>query len=534
MHRSNPRVRSLLAFAVFCAVALASPALAQEPEELLAVLAEDFRVLRASDGFILTPLDDSELNLIEVTNGGIAIDGVSVDADNLEDLVGEGTARVLQELADMDPESLARALGADDQDTLAQDLAERRERLEELETQRQLELEELRELESALQETRQERKIRVRTKDRFSFGSSLVIREDEASQEAVVIGGALTILGETNGDAVAIGGPVSIQGRVNGDVVSIGGQVTIGPEADIRGEVTSIGGQVYDPHGRVRGGSVQVALGPLNVIENMDFDDWGWSTPRWPMLWHWRWSDAVGSIFMAVLLALWVLFLVLVGRDFVTGVADRTAVEPLKSGIVGLAVQVLFFPILMVVCFLLAISLIGIPLLLVVLPLSFLLFFLFLSLGYAGVAMSTGRLVRERMDWHSVGPYLTVLIGLLLIQGWTILGETLDPLGGPVRLAAWLLILFGLLFKYLVWTTGLGAVFLQSFGSRSTVPPPPPTDGTWSDSRPDAPAPRGDDRFGLSAYDEDGSGEEWGKSLDDELDEMARDVDPDESPKGGS
>ena len=113
--------------------------------------------------------------------------------------------------------------------------------------------------------------------------------------------------------------------------------------------------------------------------------------------------------------------------------ADRIDREPWKSGLVGLAAQVLFFPVLLVVFIVLMISIVGIPLALLLVPASLLALLVLLLLGYAGVALFAGRRLGERvgLEWYS--PFLALLLGVLLIQGWSILGEALGFVGGPPR-----------------------------------------------------------------------------------------------------
>lgn len=453
-----------------------------EPFELAETLGDDFKILPGSRSFILTPRDDEAgFSVLELEEGRVAVDGEQVGDDRLRELVGGVVAERLLELSRWEPRDLDRARAEVERLEAETREAETRER-EDRDVRRE------REREEALLESGRGRRIRNRSDNQFSVGSGLVIEEDESTRDVAVIGGPLVVLGEVDGDVVSVGGPVEIQGRVDGDVVAVGGSIEVGPNAIIEGEVTSIGGTVDDPHGRIRGGTVQVAVGPFDFLEDIPWGKGRWEPnielDPWPAFW-WGggWGDVFGSIVLTILLALWITFLVLVGRRFVGQVAQRAEQEPWKAALVGLAVQILFFPTLFVVCVVLAISLIGIPLMLILLPVSLFLLFLFFSFGYAGIATWAGRLLQKRFDWREAGPYLAVLLGILLIQGWTLMGEMLAPVGGPIRLTAWLLILLGLLVKFAAWTTGLGAVFLQGFAPRPAsveggdLPPLPA--GAW-------------------------------------------------------
>jgi hypothetical protein len=70
-------------------------------------------------------------------------------------------------------------------------------------------------------------------------------------------------------------------------------------------------------------------------------------------------------------------------------------------------------------------------------------------------------------------------VGLLLIWGVTMVGRVLALPGGPIGLAAGLVLLVGFLVEYAAWTVGLGAALLTRFGSNGRlyaqpVPPIPP------------------------------------------------------------
>ena len=69
--------------------------------------------------------------------------------------------------------------------------------------------------------------LRAETADIVKFGSEAVVPEGTTVQDAVAIGGGVTVNGIVEGDAVAIGGDVKIgpKGVVNHDTVSIGGSV---------------------------------------------------------------------------------------------------------------------------------------------------------------------------------------------------------------------------------------------------------------------------------------------------------------------
>ncbi len=162
--------------------------------------------------------------------------------------------------------------------------------------------------------------------------------------------------------------------------------------------------------------------------------------------------------FLRVGLLLVVAFLVLLlAPDRVRAVAAVVRTQPWRSGLVGLLAQVLFFPAFLLVVVVLLVSVIGIPLVLVVPPLMVIALVIFFLLGYAAVALAAGRIVERRFD-KRYPPFALVLLGILLIEGWSLAGEFLMALPGPIKMTAFLALAFGFLVQYVAWTVGLGAV----------------------------------------------------------------------------
>ncbi|MFQ5350307.1 MAG: hypothetical protein ACE5EG_07690, partial [Thermoanaerobaculia bacterium] len=169
-------------------------------------------------------------------------------------------------------------------------------------------------------------------------GSSLVIEEDETSNEVVVIGGSLTVLGEVYGDAVAIGGAVLVEGRVTGDVAAVGGSVTVSEGAEVMGGAMSFGGDVLRQENAVIHGEVVEVTGPgmqwsmlprfLSWGDWDDAGDWFHYTP-----FDWAWSQA-WRIFCLAVLVLVAFLALLLGRTPIDRIGRRVEAEPWKSGLV--------------------------------------------------------------------------------------------------------------------------------------------------------------------------------------------------------
>jgi hypothetical protein len=94
-------------------------------------------------------------------------------------------------------------------------------------------------------ERRRERRGRHGS-ERVVFGRSLTIGADETVDKAVAIGGSVTVAGHVRYDAVAIGGSVTILpgASVGGDSVAIGGAVSVAEGATLDGDNVSLGGAI--------------------------------------------------------------------------------------------------------------------------------------------------------------------------------------------------------------------------------------------------------------------------------------------------
>ncbi len=485
-----PLLRWLVPALAALALALAAvPALGlpfdADPEAVAALLDEldeRFEVLALSDSYVLQPIDDEAgFRSIEIKAGSVAVDGDTVTRGQLRDLVGDGAEAIfgLSELGAVG----RRSAGGEEPRDIERLAEERRLEAEELEELVRSRVEELEGLEEehleAIEETieqrrRDERRRRrgrrsVRTDTRVSFGSSLRIEDNETSQDVVVLGGSLDVEGKVRGDAVVVGGSAEIRGEVSGSVTTIGGSISLGPGARIDGDAISIGGAVHrDPTADIYGEITEVSLAP--GLELDDLWDGVW-IPDWHIDWFdFGFDELFVRVGKTVVLTVLMLLLVLLFPRLVDAVSDRVQREPWKAGIVGLGAQLLFLFALPVICIILLITIVGIPLALILGPLTtFVLVVLFL-LGFAGVASAGGQLLAARFAWRGASPYILVMLGLALIQGWSILGEVLGFLGGPIRLLAWMLLLLGFLIKYIAWTIGLGAILLHYLSPLPAVP----------------------------------------------------------------
>jgi hypothetical protein len=300
----------------------------------------------------------------------------------------------------------------------------------------------------------------LRRSDLVRFGGNVTVGRDEVVE----------------GDVVVIGGSADIDGEVTRDVTVIGGSLNLGPEAVVRRDVAVIGGSLNrSPGARIDGKVDDVGVGtqvPLGRRLGRNF-------PLWmPFL---RVGGLVGTLLRVTLLILSTLVVVALGHRFVEAIADRTAAEPLRSGFAGLLAELLFVPMVVITIVVLAVSIIGIPLLILV-PFAIVLAVVPMLVGFTGVAYQVGRLASNRFGIKQ-GPYALVPLGVLLIVGITLIARIVALAGGFVFgiVVAGPLAAVGRLAEYVAWTMGIGAVILTWLNARRrgipTAAVPGPTTG---------------------------------------------------------
>ena len=365
-------------------------------------------------------------------------------------------------------------------------------------------------------ERRSKRHRHRRSDAQVVVGSSLTIDEDETSDNVVVMGGSLTVLGQVYGDAAAVGGSVVVEGRVTGDVSAVGGSVTLTDGAEVMGDALSFGGSVIREEGAVVHGEVVEVTSP-GVHWAMWPRFWSWGDWDRDSDWFhyspfdWAWSQA-WRIFGLVVLFLIACLALLVGRTPIDRIGRRVESEPWKSGLVGLAGQILFIPLLVVICVLLAVSIVGIPFLFLI-PFALLAIAIAIFFGYVGVALKLGDLLRERFGWSIKSPYMVLLVGIIGLQIWSLIGHMLNFDGPPMRLFAGLFLLFGFLVCYIAWTLATGGAILTRFGTaeswaRQPVAPPPAAPPAELEAPAPAPPPEPLPPSGEEPFEPDVDGDE--------------------------
>lgn len=159
------------------------------------------------------------------------------------------------------------------------------------------------------------------------------------------------------------------------------------------------------------------------------------------------------------------------GRRYIEGVADTARRAPVRSLLVGMAATFLIVPAFVLGIIALAISIVGIPGLLLWIPGFPLAVALAILLGYIGVAHAAGEAFAERRfyvtDWFQRGnSYYFLMSGLALLLGLFFASQVVHMAGPWLGALKALLIFFATVATVAAATVGFGAVLISRAGTR--------------------------------------------------------------------
>jgi len=265
------------------------------------------------------------------------------------------------------------------------------------------------------------------------------------------------------GSAVAIGGSIIVDGTVRGPAVAIGGGVTVTNTGVVEEDAVAIGGYVVKhPGGRIMGENVGLGFIPIPAF------------------------SLVRGAQLTFVLLLFILsfFAGIISYSLVPKNINKIKTKLEKSFFKSLILGV-FAPLLFFVAFiLLLVTVIGIPVAVLVLPLILV---FALVLGYTGIAYYIGERLGQNTRLKAQSPLGTILIGTIasyfLLIIWALLDFTVlwIPYLGGLHLL--LLFVLGLAILYLFTTVGFGAAILSRLGTRPkdvVVQPAAPPQATTS------------------------------------------------------
>ena len=401
----------ILTTAALVSIAI-GPALAQnvpaEHRELRSRIEQHYEVVPSSNAISLVPRTaDRDVRLIHISQGVITINGVTVTGKELRDRLGDDAAliaRLSYLTADERRDLFAVRAEADPGDRSGQGTRRRASR----------------------------ERVRI-------FGN-INIEEQE----------------EIDGQAVAVIGSVRVNGEVRQEVVAVLGSVELGPKAVVRGDVVSIGGRVRRAPGSQIGGAItEISIGDAGAYLNAP----------WVGSMSVAGFDELPRLFLSTFRLLLLIIVAgiayVVARGSVEGSAQRAVDNTPKALLVGLAAELLFAPVLALTAVLLALSIIGIPLLLL-LPFAVLVLILLALAGFTGTAAALGQAVRRRFGISGEPGFVDVVLGVLVILSPVLIARML-ALATWDNPLTWILMLTGTGFEFLAWTTGFGAVLMNTF-----------------------------------------------------------------------
>ena len=354
--------RAFVATPIFLMLVVLGASAQSHVDELRSRLESRFEIVPIANGVVLTPRFRTSIKSVELSSSTIAIDGAPVTGQELHNRLGNDAALIL-ELSYLDPDA-RRSLAAGKTPPTPADP----------------------------------------TAPTIDPGSTVrvnpeVPRTPRARQreDIVRIGGSVSVDSDeyVRGDVVVIGGSATINGEVNGEIVVVGGSARFGPQADVRGDITVVGGGLSRDSGAViRGAIHEIGFGDISWRGGGDWGrdaNWGWMNGIYPVA---RLTGTLVRITLLVLLTTLVLF---VAKVPVEEIADRVAADPVKSWFVGFLAEMLFIPVLIMAAVVLAISIIGIPLL-VLLPVAVVALLVVMLVGFTAVAYHIGRLLQDRVE----------------------------------------------------------------------------------------------------------------------------------------
>jgi cytoskeletal protein CcmA (bactofilin family) len=235
--------------------------------------------------------------------------------------------------------------------------------------------------------------------------------------------GDVKIEGPVEGDVRAEFGDVYVNAPVKGDVNVGWGDVDLGPDAEISGNLGCEGCEITGNRGAVKGDMMARGMA-------LDFDE-----SHGPGI-----IGYFGWLFAALAFAACAVLAAVLAPRPLTSAASRAEESPGRSFVYGLV----SLPVVFVLCVVLAVSIVGIPLLLLLVPayLALLFFGALVAAFYIGtrVLMVTGR--------YRVGNALAAVVGAFILAATTFI---------PV---------LGDLLLYALTLLGTGAIILTLFSRR--------------------------------------------------------------------
>ncbi len=288
--------------------------------------------------------------------------------------------------------------------------------------------------------------------------------KDTVPGDAVAISSNLYVHGLLQGDAICINGNLIITGTVLGDAVCIGGIAEVGSSVVIKGDLVCIGGKLTrDERAQIDGEIVNISLPFMRPVLKYAFKYIGPNDVVSPKPHLHTFARRIGGFFIYIVkivaLVVFIFLIILFFKGGVDRVSDAIAHHFWKSALAGFIGVILTLPLTL----LLIVLIIGIPLV----PLLWIAIMAGMLFGFVCITYTLGKIAAEKKGWKDKSPYILALIGLLVIEIITLLGNLVILPGGPFMAVGALIKVIGFIVSYVAWMIGFGGVILTRFGSRT-------------------------------------------------------------------
>ncbi|HVP35569.1 MAG TPA: hypothetical protein VMT04_01105 [Terriglobales bacterium] len=257
------------------------------------------------------------------------------------------------------------------------------------------------------------------------------------------------------GDIVCIGGDVYVKGTVEGSVVSIGGDVFVSSTGVIEKDATSIGGDVKKEPGAIIRGQTQglgFVPGRFLIFHPGAF-----------------WSRGIGFL-ITLLIILFTFFLSIISIALVPKniqkIKEEVSRNVWKSALIGFLGEILILPAFI----LLIITIIGIPVAFLVLPLFIL---VAMILGFTSVSLIVGEKLKQNTNIKPQTQMLTLALGIFAIEFLWLFASFLRIFCGIFSPFCIIFAILGFVITYVVSTIGFGGAISTLLGTRPKDKPAP-------------------------------------------------------------
>lgn len=321
--------------------------------------------------------------------------------------------------------------------------------------------------------------------------------DGQAAAREVITGDHLVEAGTSLEEIVVVGGDLTVRGQITGNAIVIGGNLILGQGGSILGDASVTGGSFVEEGGTVDGemrtidgrgidiaeelqralGSVAAATAPPAQTNRQPARSSNWEEQRRSRRIQRAFAGLTATVGLGIVLAGLGAGLVFYARPNLETVSDTIRGATLRSAGTGLAATFLALPAFVVMVVALAASIIGIPLLLIAVPLYPLALFGAFVFGLIAVAHAIGERTAEQtgspLDLRYRNSYAYLFTGLAML----LLPLIAADLIGMTGLLGFIGTLLKIVTGALIWaccTIGLGAVILSRGGRRRTFVPPAP------------------------------------------------------------